>query len=212
MPPELPGSDLEQYARRLDRQWRKWIRARARWVERIGARDPAHAELPLGLRVVGLEVRITNRPVLEGGTRHRAVPRPLDEILFVKTPVVRGEVHAAAADHATVDQVVASLGLVGGGLPKRLRLQRRDVGELVAFTHQELVVLEVGFVQIGTLLEHQDAKPAARELAGHDAAGRAGADDGEVHVIRRGVADRRRLPNVARHARLHGISRAMTSG
>jgi len=102
--------------------------------------------------------------------------------------------------------------LVAGSCPERLRLERRDVGELVAFGHEELVVLEVGLSKVRALLEHQHAKSTARELASHDAAGGAGADNDEVHVVGRGVMHRRRLPNVARHARLHGISRAMTSG
>jgi hypothetical protein len=121
-------------------------------------------------------------------------------------------VHAAAAHHAAVYQVVAALRLLGGGLSKRLRLQRRDVRELMAFAHQKLVVLEVGFAQVGALFEHHDTKTAARKFARHDAARRARADDGEVHFIRGRVAHRWRLPNVRRHARLHGISRAMTSG
>ena len=73
-------------------------------------------------------------------------------------------------------------------------------------------MLEVGFVQIRPLLEHDYSEAVARELARHHATCRTTADDREVDLVRRRIADRRRLPNAARHARLPGRSRAMISG
>ena len=63
MEAQLARAPLEQHARRLHRQRGQRIGPRARRVER--PRRPGNAQLPVGLRVVGLEVGIGDRPVGE---------------------------------------------------------------------------------------------------------------------------------------------------
>ena len=58
-----------------------------------------------------------------------------------------------------------------------------------AFQRVGLAVAEVGFVGVAPLLEHDHALAGGRELAGHDAAARARADDDHVAVECRGAGD-----------------------
>ena len=82
----------------------------------------------------------------------------------------------------------------------------------MALGHGELVVLEVLLAEVGPLLEDDDGEPIPRELARDDGARGAAADDREVHLLRGGEPDPRRLPNGTAHEWRLGRSCAMTSG
>ena len=102
MPAELARSALHQDARRFDGQWGQRIGFRSRWIKRTCARLPGHAKLPLRFRVIRFEVVVSDRPVLKPGTGNRAFSRPLDKVKFVESPIVRGEMNAAAANDAAI--------------------------------------------------------------------------------------------------------------
>ena len=53
----------------------------------------------------------------------------------------------------------------------------------------ELVVAGVTLLEPGSLLQHHDREPRNGQLLRDDAAGAAGAHDGEVHFVLRAVAD-----------------------
>ena len=98
MQPQLARAALEQHARRLHRQRRHRVRLAARRVERARAGEARHADLPLDLGVVRLELGVADRPVRKGGAGDRADAAAFVEVDLVQAPVVRGEVRGAAAD------------------------------------------------------------------------------------------------------------------
>src|SRR5262245_13191837 len=109
--------------------------------------------------------------------------RELVEIAGAEAPVVRGEVHAAAADGIGIRQAQTRLGLFLGGLPPGLDMRRRNVAVLVVDDRTEFVVLEIGARVLLPLLEQHNVVAHARELARHRTAGRPGADHHEVHGV-----------------------------
>ena len=179
---------LEQDARRLHRERRQGIGPRARRVERPGL--PGDAQLPLGLGVVGLEVTVGDRPVLEPRAGDRPQAALLDEVDLAEAPVVGGEHDAPAAYEAVVEELY---------LPRLRRLRfgpaEREPGRVVlegALKQRlDLVVLELRRLDAGPLFEHDDREPGGRELLGDDPAGRARADHDEVHRAPGVEADRR---------------------
>src|SRR5207253_5899472 len=140
---------LEQDARRLHRERRQGIGPGARRVER--PRLPGDAQLPLGLGVVGLEVTVGDRPVLEPGAGDRPEATLLDEVDLAEAPVVGCEHDAAAAYEAVVQELY---------LPRLRRLgcapAEREPGRVVLQGALEerldLVVLELRRLDAGPLL------------------------------------------------------------
>src|SRR6056297_2524374 len=92
---KLFARPFEQHARGLYRHRRAWVAPGAGWVGRpLNTRD---ADFPIDLGVIGLEVLIGNGPVVETGAGNGAEQASLLEIDFAETPVVGGEMNAAAA-------------------------------------------------------------------------------------------------------------------
>src|SRR6185295_13335662 len=81
---------------------RQRVWSAARRIERARAGEPRHSDLPLDPTVIRLEVGVTDRPIGEPGSLDWSLPASLDEIDFVEAPVIRGEVHRAAADQTTI--------------------------------------------------------------------------------------------------------------
>src|SRR4030095_16845204 len=132
---ELVRAALQQHAFGLDRK--RWQRERlaSRRLERI-ARETRDAGVPLDLRVVWLEVRITNRPIRDRGGIGNAEPCGLLELEFWEPPVVRREMHGAATDDAAIVVPTAELRLILVGLPTRTRL-------LLPIVRERLVGMEI---------------------------------------------------------------------
>ena len=182
MPAELPRAALEQHALGLDRQRRHGEGLAARGLKRI-PRQPRHTNLPLDLRVVGLEVGIRDRPVGHTRARRHTEPRGLLELEFWKTPEIRGEVHAPAANHATVcgpSTFFRGLRLLR---PHGVGLEVVIVRETRTIVHPDLVVLEVLLGEPRPLLEHDDGETRLREFASHHATGRARSHNHEVDFV-----------------------------
>ncbi len=186
MQPDFAGALLEQRAGGFHRQRRHGIWLGARRIEGARLAKPRHADFPLDLGVVGFEFLIADRPVREPGARNGAEQAPLIEVVLVKAPVIGGEVIAAAADHARVDERIAHV-RAGRGLrriiPEGLRARRRIVGDATQVSVLELIVLEVGGAEARALLEHDHAESRLREFARQDAAGCARADDDEIDRV-----------------------------
>src|SRR5260370_42475757 len=83
------------------------------------------------LRVVGFEIRVGDRPIHQAGTGYRADLAAFDEIDFMKTPEISGEVNACPADASSIHQGALWLGFLVRRFSKRVWLQLRLVGELV---------------------------------------------------------------------------------
>ena len=101
----------------------------------------------------------------------------------MKTPEIRREVHAGAADASPINQGTLRLGFFVGRLAERIRLKFRMVGELVLGQDFDFVVAKIGFRQVRALLQDNHAKTVGRKLLGEDAAGRARAHDDKVHFV-----------------------------
>ena len=98
--PSFGAPRLEQHSRGLRRMRRHRIRSRPRRIER--PRRAGHADFPVDLRVVRLEILIGDGPVGEAGARDRPLHARFLEIDLAEAPEVRREVHARAADAAAV--------------------------------------------------------------------------------------------------------------
>ncbi len=184
MPAELTSSALKKYSGRLHGKRRHGIRLRTRRIERARAGQARNANLPLDLCVIRFQIGISDWPIDERRAGNRPDFAALDEINFVEAPIVRREVHASPADTAAIDQRALRFGLLVRRLANRSRLKLWVVGELVLGKDFDFVVCEIGLGQIGALLENNHAKAIGGKFLGQDAAGRAGAYDDEVHLIR----------------------------
>ena len=181
--PSLLRALLEEHAARLHRHRRQRIRLGARRIERTNARHARDSEVPLGLRVVRLQVGVGDGPIGKAGARNGAFLAGLDEVDFVEAPVVRGEVHGAAANHASVEDCRLLDGLVRRSLAEGHRLLLRVVGQQRLRLHAILVVRELFAIEPGPLLQSDHAETIARKLARQHAAGRAASDDEEVNFV-----------------------------
>src|SRR5262245_29768600 len=126
MKAEGARATLEQYARRLVVQRRQRERPRAMRVER--PRRARDADLPIDFRVIRLELVVGERPIIEAGAGDRSEQRPLAKIDRTKTPVVRREMHAGAADAAAIGEPASSIArprLVVARAKRLKRLERR---------------------------------------------------------------------------------------
>ena len=166
MPAERLGGPLGEHADRLDRQGRQRIGPAPRRIEGIGAGQATDAHLPFDPGVVGLEVGVGDRPVVEAGSGDRPLEAPLDEVHLVETPVVAGEVDGAAAHHAAVLQRRHQLGGLRLGGAEGVRLFREVVGERRQPAHRQLIVAEVLGPEIGPLLQHHHRVSGARRAPG----------------------------------------------
>src|ERR1700738_5415180 len=104
---QFAGAALEQDARRLHRQGRHGVCLAARRIERTRVGKAGHTYFPFHLRVIGLEFPIAERPIGESRPGDAAEGASFVKVDLVKTPEVRGEMRAAAADHSGIDQRVA---------------------------------------------------------------------------------------------------------
>ena len=104
MQAQLARAAFEEHAGRLHRQRRHRIGLGARRIEGAGAGEARHADLPLDLGVVGLEIGVGDRPVSEAGAGNRAEHAALDEVDLVEAPVVGRVVQACATDRASVPE------------------------------------------------------------------------------------------------------------
>src|SRR6185503_9943763 len=111
-----------------------------------------------------------------------------------ESPVVRREMDGAATNDAAVVVPAAELGLVLVGLPARAWLVLWIVPERLVGVNEipKYVVAEVALREPRALLEHDDREAVAGQLARHDAAGRARANNHEIHLVRRRVRAHRR--------------------
>ena len=87
----------------------------------------------------------------------------------------------AAAHKPPVDQRLLSLRCLLRRGAERMWLRRGVVDVVTPHERAELVVVELAFGQARTLFEHDHRVSRRREFLRDDAAGRAGADDDEVH-------------------------------
>ena len=155
---ELARAALEQHARRLHRQRRHRIRPAARRVERTRAGESRNADLPVDFRVIRLEFRIVDGPVVERRAGNRAEQRSLLEIDLVKAPEIAGEVHTAAADDRRVPGGRESLHALRNlvrRLAERLRIGVELVADPAVEPVVEFVVTEIGGRVARALFEHQ---------------------------------------------------------
>ncbi len=187
MPAELARGAFKNYARTLHRERRHGVGLGARRIEGAGAGETGDTDFPFDFSVVGLEIGVGDGPVAQIGAGDGADLAALDEIDFVKAPEIRGEVHAGAADAAAVDEGALGLGLFVGRFAEGSGLKLGLVGEQVFADDFYFIVDEIGFGQIRTLLEDDDAEAVSGELLGHDAACSARADDDEIDFVRRFV-------------------------
>ncbi len=178
---QLARATFEQNAVRLHRHGRQRIRLRARRIERTGSCFAGDAQVPFSLGVVGLKVGVGDGPVGKAGAGDGAFLAGLDEVDFVKAPVVRGEVNRAAADQLAVHDAGLLLGFVLRRAAKGLRLLAPIVGQLRIAPVEKFVVTEILGRLPRALFENDDAESILRELARQHAARCAAADDNEVH-------------------------------
>ncbi len=178
---QLARTSLEQNAIGLHRHWRQRIRLGARRIERARARFTGDAKVPFSLGVVGLKVGVGDGPVGKAGARDGAFLARLDEIDFVKAPVVRGEVYRAAAHQLAIHDARLLLCFVLRSLAERLRLLAPVVGERRIAPVEIFVVTEILRGLPWPLLEHHNAEAILRKLARQHATRGATADDDEVH-------------------------------
>jgi hypothetical protein len=163
------------------------VRLGARRVERTRAGEARHADLPLDLGVIRLEVGVGDRPVGEAGAGNRAKDAALVEIDLVKAPEVGRVVQAPATDRAAIPErrlEFLKRGLLRRIVAKRLRVLDRVVGDAAEIPVLQLVVPEAAQRQSRTLFEHHDGEPALRQFPRDDSTRRAGADDDEVNGVR----------------------------
>ena len=83
-----------------------------------------YANLPFHFRVIRLEFLVGNRPIREAGVGNSSQQRPLVEIHRPETPVIRGEMIAAATDDSCVKEgveVTHALGRIARPPTKSLR-------------------------------------------------------------------------------------------
>src|SRR5262249_21640079 len=104
VPAELASGTLENDAAGFHRQRSHRIGFRARWIEQAGAYETRDADFPFDFNVVQLQVRVGDRPINEGSTGNRPDFAALDEINFVKTPIIRSEMDAETAHHPAVNE------------------------------------------------------------------------------------------------------------
>src|SRR5216683_2316119 len=187
MPAELARGAFKNYARTLHGERRHGVGLGARRIEGAGAGEAGDADFPFDLGVVGLEIGVGDGPVAQVGAGNGADFAALDEIDFVEAPEIRGEVHAGAADAATVKDGALGRGFFVGRLAERSGLKFGLVGEEIFFDDFYFVVDEVGLGQIRALFQNDDAEAVFGELLGHDAAGSARADDDEIDFVGRFV-------------------------
>ena len=183
MPAELACGALENYPGRFHRQRWHRIRLRTRRIKGAGAREAGNADLPLDFGVVGLEVGVRDRPIGEAGAYNRTDLAALDEIDFMEAPEIRGEVDAGATDASAVYQRALRLGFVIRRLAECGWLKLWMVGELVLTEDFNFVVREIRFGQVGALLQNDNAETVGGKFLGEDSAGRAGADNDEIHFV-----------------------------
>src|SRR6267154_4998380 len=183
MPTKLASGTFKNYAGTFHGKRRHGIGLGARRIERAGAGEAGHADFPFHFGVVRLEVGVGDGPIAEVGAGNGTDFAALDEINFVETPEIGSEVHAGAADEASIDEGALRLGFFVGRFAERSGLELGLVGEEIFVDNFYFVVNEIGFGEIGTLLEHDDAKAVGGKLLGHDPAGGAGADDYEIDFV-----------------------------
>src|SRR5712672_1825077 len=158
MPTELAGGALKNYAGTFHGQGRHGIGLGARRIERTGASEARDADFPFHFGVVGLKIGVGDGPIAEVGAGNGTDFAALDEIDFVKAPEICSEVHAGAADEASVHERALGLGFFVGRFAERGGLKRGLVGEEIFVDDFYFVVNEIGFGEIGTLLKHDDTK------------------------------------------------------
>src|SRR5260370_42459049 len=101
----------------------------------------------------------------------------------MEAPEIRRQMHAGAADEASIDEGALGLGLFVGRFAERSGLELGLVGEEIFVDDFYFVVNEIGFREIGALLKHDDAKTVSGKLFVHDAAGGSGADDYAIDFV-----------------------------
>src|SRR5712672_31192 len=183
MPAEFAGGAFKNYAGTLYGKRRHGIGLGARRIERTGASEARDADLPFHFGVVGLEIGVGDGPIAEVGAGDGTDFAALDEIDFVEAPEICSEVHAGAADEASIDEGTLGLGFFVGRFAERSGLELGLVGQEIFVDNFYFVVNEIGFGEIRALLKHDDAKSVGGKLLSHDAAGGSGADDYEIDLV-----------------------------
>ena len=158
------------------------IRLAARLGEGVRLRDARDAQLLLGLVVEGGEVVVADRPVDEVRALDGAQLAAQAEVDRLEPVEVAAHVHGAAADAVGGPAGVAALVLLGGAAAVEVRLVPGERHEEVAPAVQDLVVVEVGGLVVGALLQQHDLVARAGQLQRHRRAAGAGADDADVHL------------------------------
>ena len=187
MQAQLARAPFQEHAGGLHRERRHRIRARARRIERIDTSQARHADLPLDLGVVRLEIGVRDRPVIEASAGNGAEHAALDEIDLVKAPVVRRVVEARPAHCPSVPEgwlEFLELSLLRGSITKCLRVPDRIVGDAAQVPVLELIVLDGPGKYAWPLFQQHHRESRPRQLARNDSASRAGTDDDEVDGFR----------------------------
>src|SRR6267154_6255248 len=183
MPTELASGALKNYAGAFyGKRWHG-IGLGARRIQRACAGEAGHANFPFHFGVVRLEIGVGDGPIAEVGAGNGTDFAALDEIDFVEAPEICSEVHAGAADEASIDEGALGLGFFVGRFAERGGLELGLVGEEIFVDDFYFVVNKIRLGEIRALLEHDDAKAVGGKLLGHDAAGGSGADDYEIDFI-----------------------------
>src|SRR5579859_905022 len=131
MPAELARGALENDSAGLHRQRRHGIGFRTGRIKGAGTRKTGDTDFPFDFGVVRLQVRISDGPIHEICAGNRADFAALDEVNFVKAPVIRGEMDARAADHPAINKGMMVLGLFLWSLAEGRGLQLWVIGELM---------------------------------------------------------------------------------
>ncbi len=162
MPAQLACRTFENHSGRFHRQRRHGIWLRTRRIEGTGARETRNTNFPFHFRVVRLQIGVRDRPIGETRSRNRANLTALDEIDFMKAPVVCGEVHGGATDAPAIGDRALLLRFVIRSFTEGIRLQFGMIREQVFLQDFDFVVREIGFREVGALLEDDNTKTVRR--------------------------------------------------
>ncbi len=138
------------------------------------------------LGVIRFQLLIADGPIGEAGAGNRSEHRAFFEITFVEAPEIGGEMRAAAADDARVDERVAhsrALRSLVRIIAESLRARERTVGDAAQIAVFEFIVLEIAGPEPRSLFEHDDTEAGLRQLARHDPAGSPRPNDDEVYGL-----------------------------
>ena len=153
---------------------------------RMRAGQAGNPDLPFHLAVIRFQLLIGDRPVGQRRAGNVTVHSVLLKIQRVETPVIGGEMHAAAADALGVEHVRIvgmEVRLLIGAVAEGLWRDPIGLHQLIGEPVGQLIVMKVALLHVRAAFHDDDAVSGLRQLAGQDPAGGAGTDDDEIHFL-----------------------------